>query len=88
MLSFEALFGGLTGGGMALSLIIFFAKKYLTAFEKASSQLQSVQIELAKIVVRLDIREKESEVIREIQTEIAVIKSIIYGKQNKSSGSH
>lgn len=71
---------------MGLSLIIFFAKKYLTAFENASKEIQGTRIELAKIVLRLDMREKESEIIREIQTDLAVLKSIIHAKQKHASG--
>lgn len=85
MIDHEAMLNGAAGGGLALSAVIFLAKKYLMAFEHVAKTLQTVQIELGKIVTRLDLREKEGEAIREMQTDIAVIKSVLHGKQNKTS---
>lgn len=81
----ESLLNGAAGGGLSLAVFVFFGKRYLSAFETTVSTMQKVQVELGKIVLRLDMREKDSELIREMQTEIAVLKSIVHGKQSRNS---
>lgn len=87
-IQFDSILSALLGGGLSTMLAKAFISKSLNELEEVASKVSDIKNELSAIAVKLEIMEKDREIILKNDRKIAAIENEIYHGLKRKSATH